>query len=129
MKKALALICVILTVSMLNWMLFAKLTNAFQQPLELSMRGGGNCIATYPSPSGTYRAEVYLYPETSLNLAGLRVWIEETDAHARGWNVAYMYGPTLFPYGALYHELTWVSDTAICINGVILDVLHMTYIN
>ncbi len=129
MKKMMALVCLILSISLLNWMLFAGLTNMFQQPLELSMRSGGRCIAAYPSPNGTYRAEVYLYPETSLSLAGLRVWIEETDVRNRGWNVAYMYGPTLFPYGASYHELTWVSDTAICINGVILDVLHMTYIN
>lgn len=127
MKKAFALAGVLLFVTLLNWMLFACLTGMFQQPLELSGRNGGRCIASYPSPGGTYRADVFLYDETSLSLAGLRLWVEETTG-GKGRNIAYMYGTSLFPYGDAYHELQWLDDTTLRINGVVLDVRHMTYI-
>ncbi len=127
MKKAMLLTGFTLAVSLLNWIHFACLTDMFQQPLELSTRNGGRRIASYPSPEGAYRAEVFLYEETSMSLAGLRVWVEETSG-GKGRNIAYMYGPSLFPYGDEYHELQWLDDVTLRINGAVLDVRHMTYI-
>ena len=120
--------CIIVLVSLLNWLLFAALTDVFQYPLELSSRNGGRCIASYLSPDGMYRADIYLYDETSMSLTGLRVRIESMTVPSKSWNVAYMYGINLYQYGEAFHELHWLDNSTIVINDIILDIFHMTYI-
>ncbi len=128
-RTVLPIICITLIVSLLNWICFATFTDMFKYPLELSSRNGGRYIASYTSPDGSHRADVYLYDETSMSLAGIRVRIETTSNASDGWNVAYMYGSHLYKYGELYHELRWLDNNTIMLNEVVLDVFHMTYID
>ena len=124
-------ICLILATTLANWIYFANATDMFNAPYELATRRGGNLAASYNSPNGEYRADVYLYPEQSLSLPALRLRIVDTQNEAHSWNIAYIYGYELSKtkYGETYQELSWIDDKTISINGIILDIFHMTYIS
>lgn len=127
LKKAGILLAIVLIVSAANFIIFGAQTRMFQLPFELATRSGGHVIASYDSPDGQYRADVYQYDETSMSRVGLRVRIEPADGKSAGWNVAYLYNYELYNFGDNYHELHWVDNDTISINNIVLDIHHMTY--
>lgn len=127
LKKAGILLAIVLIVSAVNFIIFGAQTRMFQLPFELATRSGGHVIASYDSPDGQYRADVYQYDETSMSRVGLRVRIEPKDGKSAGWNVAYLYNYELYNFGDNYHELHWVDNDTISINNIVLDIHHMTY--
>lgn len=127
LKKAGILLAIVLIVSAANFIIFGAQTRMFQLPFELATRSGGHVIASYDSPDGQYRADVYQYDETSMSRVGLRVRIEPADGKSAGWNVAYLYNYELYNFGDNYHELHWVDNDTISINNIVLNIHHMTY--
>ena len=127
LKKVGILLAIVLIVSAANFIIFGAQTRMFQLPFELATRSGGHVIASYDSPDGQYRADVYQYDETSMSRVGLRVRIEPKDGKSAGWNVAYLYNYELYNFGDNYHELHWVDNDTISINNIVLDIHHMTY--
>lgn len=127
LKKAGILLAIVLIVSAANFIIFGAQTRMFHLPFELATRSGGHVIASYDSPDGQYRADVYQYDETSMSRVGLRVRIEPADGKSAGWNVAYLYNYELYNFGDNYHELHWVDNDTISINNIVLDIHHMTY--
>lgn len=105
LKKVGILLAIVLIVSAANFIIFGAQTRMFQLPFELATRSGGHVIASYDSPDGQYRADVYQYDETSMSRVGLRVRIEPKDGKSAGWNVAYLYNYELYNFGDNYHEL------------------------
>lgn len=84
LKKVGILLAIVLIVSAANFIIFGAQTRMFQLPFELATRSGGHVIASYDSPDGQYRADVYQYDETSMSRVGLRVRIEPKAGKSAG---------------------------------------------
>ena len=86
LKKAGILLAIVLIVSAANFIIFGAQTRMFQLPFELATRSGGHVIASYDSPDGQYRADVYQYDETSMS----RLSATQSAWHSCWWNLAWI---------------------------------------